>query len=463
MVAILARAKCSPTHLRMQNLTRAAAGLSLLTVGLLTARVRAGNDDSILLGNDAALVAGAVVSSVNDGSALWYNPAGLARAGQDSVDVGASAFALRRYRMPGLISADMGRGGDASFTEIVSIPSAVTYVRRFGGSVAGLGIFASQVGDYTLRASLGVPIGAVIDGQVRVLLNDERARYHLAGGWATRLPRGFAVGVSLFGDYYDQTSFAQVSGAYSAATNPVGVSVSSAYSTSKAFGFHVRAGVTYDPRPDLRFGLSVESPGVYFYRSEREISIETQTVLDDQGAFQLSTQSVDRTTTQGGLGLYAPVRVRLGGSGELAGASWSLEGDVQSKVHDAGIEVDRKFVWNLRAGARFAVSEKLHLGAGLFSDRGSDKTDQWGAGSIDFYGATVGGQYETVRWLASHGGADDKRAGLTFSSTLALRYAVGVGKLPGQRLTMPDYEAITRAVDITVQEITLHLGSGIYF
>ncbi|HEY6881923.1 MAG TPA: hypothetical protein VI299_28035 [Polyangiales bacterium] len=437
---------------------------TLLSVALvlLASRARAGNDDSILLGNDAALVAGAVVSNSNDGSALWYNPAGLARVGQDSVDVGASAFALRRYKMPGLISAAGGQGGDASFTEIVSIPSALTYVRRWGSSVAGLGLFASQVADYTLRASLGVPIAAIIDGRIRVLLNQESARYHLAGGWGVRLPRGFAVGASLFGDYYDDTQFGQVSGAYSASGTPVGVSVSSSYTQAKALGFHVRMGMTYDARPDLRFGLSVETPGVYFYRSGRETSIETQTAVDNQGQFQLMTNSVDTSKTQGGFGLYAPLRVRMGGSADFAGASWAFEGDVQSKVKDRGIDVDRKFVWNLRAGARWSVSDTLRLGAGLFTDRGSDRTDSWGAGNLDFYGATLGGQYETVRWIASEGAAGEKKAGITFSSTLALRYAYGFGKLPGQYLDA-DLNAQTRAVDIRVSEFTVHLGSGVYF
>ena len=126
----------------------------------LPLRARAGNDDGILLGNDAALTAGAVVATVNDGSALWYNPAGLAMSTKDSIDVGASAFALRRYDMPGLIRADGGSGGDASFTEIVSIPSALTYVRRFSvNTVGGLALFASEVSDDSLRTSLTVPIG----------------------------------------------------------------------------------------------------------------------------------------------------------------------------------------------------------------------------------------------------------------------------------------------------------------
>ncbi len=153
---------------------RALARTLALTALLVVSRARAGNDDSILLGNDAALVAGAVVSNSNDGSALWYNPAGLARATQSSLDASASAFALRRYKMPGLISAVGGRGGDASFTEIVSIPSALTYVRRWGDSMVGLGLFASQVQDFTLRASLGFPVANVVDGQVRMLLRRPR-------------------------------------------------------------------------------------------------------------------------------------------------------------------------------------------------------------------------------------------------------------------------------------------------
>ncbi|MBM4363715.1 MAG: hypothetical protein FJ104_13625, partial [Deltaproteobacteria bacterium] len=38
----------------------------------------AGNDEGFLLGNQAALAGGAVTSSVHEGSAVWYNPAGLA-------------------------------------------------------------------------------------------------------------------------------------------------------------------------------------------------------------------------------------------------------------------------------------------------------------------------------------------------------------------------------------------------
>jgi hypothetical protein len=439
---------------------RAASTRALILLLLLgTSRARAGNDDSILLGNDAALVAGAVTSNSNDGSALWYNPAGLASAAPSSVDVSASAFALRRYKMPGLISAEGGHGGDASFTEIVTIPSAVTYVRRWGGSVVGLGLFASQVQDFTLRASLGLKVAGVLDANVRMLLNEESARYHLAGGWGKKLPRGFSVGAALFGDYYDDAQFAQVSGDYRVTGTPFGVYVSSSYAQEKSLGLHARLGVGYEATPALRFGLSVETPGVSVYHSGRTSGIETQTAPDDQGQQQLATVTQERSYGDAHVGLYAPLRVRFGGSVDVGAATLALDGDVQSRVKDSELGVDRRFVWNLRAGARWQLSETLRLGAGLFTDRGSDRKDAAGAGNVDFYGGTLGGQYEKVRWLASETG---KKEGLTFSSTLALRYAVGTGKLGGVRFNAELAEQ-DRAVRITVNEVTVHLGSGVAF
>jgi SAM-dependent methyltransferase len=38
-----------------------------------------------------------------------------------------------------------------------------------------------------------------------------------------------------------------------------------------------------------------------------------------------------------------------------------------------------------------------------------------------------------------------------------------VGQLPGQYLAAPDYTAETRAVDLSIHEFTVHLGSGVYF
>ncbi len=68
-----------------------------------------------------------------------------------------------------------------------------------------------------------------------------------------------------------------------------------------------------------------------------------------------------------------------------------------------------------------------------------------------------------MRWLVGGGKHGEPHAALTFSSTVALRYGYGTGKLPGARVVQPTFDTVQRGVDIDVHEITLHLGSGIYF
>jgi len=49
----------------------------------------------VLLGNEAAMAGGAVGAIVSDGSATWYNPAGIASVNRDTLDLSGSATMLR--------------------------------------------------------------------------------------------------------------------------------------------------------------------------------------------------------------------------------------------------------------------------------------------------------------------------------------------------------------------------------
>ena len=96
----------------------------------------AGNDDGVLLGNAAILSGGALVASVKDGSALWYNPAGLAAAGPTtSFDLSGSAYMLRHHSASNLLVAQGTDVENARFLEIVVIPSVLAFVRPLTDSV----------------------------------------------------------------------------------------------------------------------------------------------------------------------------------------------------------------------------------------------------------------------------------------------------------------------------------------
>jgi hypothetical protein len=102
----------------------------------------------------------------------------------------------------------------------------------------------------------------------------------------------------------------------------------------------------------------------------------------------------------------------------------------------------------------------VFAGAGLFTDRGADPKTVNGAGPIHFYGGTLGVQYSNVRKLD----ASEHYQKLTFSTTLATRYAHGFGKLESDYIdTEHDYVVSNPAVDINVDEVSLHIGSALFF
>ena len=89
----------SPSRLRYPRRRRPPLTHGATLLLLLARPAYAGNEDEILLGNDAALMGGAITATTADGSALWYNPAGLAASRLDAVDVSANAFTARWVRI----------------------------------------------------------------------------------------------------------------------------------------------------------------------------------------------------------------------------------------------------------------------------------------------------------------------------------------------------------------------------
>jgi hypothetical protein len=100
-------------------------------------------------------------------------------------------------------------------------------------------------------------------------------------------------------------------------------------------------------------------------------------------------------------------------------------------------------------------------GAGLFTDHSwePDPSEAW-VDQVDYYGVATGIYFETPLTLA-----DASTSSLVFTSTFALRYALGVGTTlravadPAGIHTDPGHVAI----DLTFHELGLHIGSGLRF
>lgn len=143
-----------------------------LAIGVCTAQeASAGNLDTFVLGNDAAMMGGAVSATATGSTAIWYDPAGLDGATFQSVDVGFNAYAVRFGSSPDL-TADASKGGHReklTNLDISPVPTTLAYTRRIGGWQVGAGLFVPNRSLYLRRTLVRVTDGnrvtsLVLDG-----------------------------------------------------------------------------------------------------------------------------------------------------------------------------------------------------------------------------------------------------------------------------------------------------------
>jgi hypothetical protein len=417
----------------------------------IEARSFAGNDDEHLLGTDAALTGGAVTATVFDGSAIYYNPAGLAGArANQRLDVSGTVYALRFYRASGFLRSTQGPTADLQATEFVPVPSAVTYVRPLSHNVnVGFGIFAPRLSDLTNRAVMAVPGASGEDDWVFVV-SANKASYRAGPALGWHVNDDLRVGVALLGMYDTEGGAAQFAGGQRQADG----ASSQFYTASQVFntyrvGALLSLGVQWKPASKVWVGATVVSPGLSLYSIYRVTTIEASAGQYVPGDASSHTPDIRFST---------PPRFRLGVAYQLGNGWVSLDADVQTGMTDSELMLHREPVWNARLGGRLRIGPLLSVGAGLFTDRSADSTPtQLGQSKINFYGGALGlevGKEFQVK-------EDDTVKPLRFTTTLALRYALGVGDVGGLVVRpMTAQEPVETSAQNAVMSAVIHELGG---
>jgi hypothetical protein len=421
----------------------------------------AGNDDELFVGNQAAMVGGAVAATVMDTSATWYNPAGLGAVERDQLDISATVYTLRLYAVPGLLSTRDGDSENGTVNEFVAAPAQAAYTRRLGPGVSlGLGYFVPRASSFVLREAL-VAGGRSSGSSWQIAGAVSEIQHNAAAALGFALTPKLRLGVSLIGSYSAQLQSVALFGAIRRSGQPVGSTSATTLGSVARFGLEAGLGVQLDLTRELTIALAARSPRLQVHARVDASVNQTTTALEEGEAPRL-TASADELRERNGATLMRAGRANLALAYRYADGYVAIEADVQPGLRSRKGEIDRKPTVNARVGWYQTLSEALAIGFGLFSDRSAERSS-WSfvSGSGDSYGVSVGLELGNEHTLAPGEPVDS----LIFGTVVALRYAYSEGDF-GRALADPakiEAPFTTLRGTLQVHELGLYLGSGLQF
>ncbi len=452
-------------------LNRRWAASALVVLALTGSPAFAGNIHSFFLGDVAAMTGGTVTAVSDDGSSLWYNPAGLATTDRDTLDVVGNVYMLRLrdwgkiMRVDGTPNPDVLI--DANSTEVVVAPSTLAYGRNLGpGLSMGFGLFTPEVDTYALRLPLSftddareVNAEATFEGSLTTYAGMFGIGYRVS----PTLRLGASLGIYLQTITSEMRLFFDFTRFDVADTRGLGASEDRLSLTR--LGMNLQVGVQLDVSDELTLGFVLRTPAVQIFESisggKIVINQLEDPTLPTGGARTALFNPIDSSRLE--LGLYASVS----GTAAIAwrpapGTYFGAELELTAGSSDPSIGAERDFLWNARIGGTYALSKSMRLGAGLFTDRSAVPTlTEGGVDQTHYYGVAAGFHTETPINVRESDGAET----LVFTSTFGVRYALGVGTALRAELR-PDgvvTDPLMAELDLLFHEISLHVGSGLRF
>jgi hypothetical protein len=442
-----------------------------LALSLCAVSAYGGNEDTYLFGDHAALMAGAVVPTATGTAATWYNPAGLGGNDRGKLELSGTAFMLQLRRIPEMLRVTYPGGEDRQAiqsTRIYIVPSSLVWVRRLTKRLSlGLGVFVTEQDLYrfngNIRRAPGSP-GLELDmaGQ----LSGTVLRYHLGGSLGLLLTPRVRLGGSLFLVYEKNNEFRKLfadaasDGAYQSTFLQRLVDAE----TSR-FSLEAVLGLQWQVASRWHVGAVVRSPRITFSETA---ATDNSTSIVSRGASvpDVIVTNIDHTLLGStGTGPTMPPRFVLGATRKTARTELSLEADVRPPIFNQ-LKADRWTV-NGRAGLLLGLNATNMLGMGLFTDQSGQAAPRvFPDYRVDYYGATFG--WRRLSTVKLH--ATERTSTLVFSTTVALRYALGIGDSTTLRFDYTNTGATglveridNERVGVLFHEVSLYLGTSLEF
>ena len=456
--------------IKSQRVPRSRSGHSWAAVlGALlsaTAAARAGNLDGFYLGNDAALQGGASTATARQGSAIWYNPAGLAHLEHSAIDASMTAFSLSLGQNVDLDSAlpnsETKRLKTIAFDVV---PAALTYARQLSFGGGGFGLFVPEQSTQFLRTRLRAP-GATGEParELSVDLYSRLQDYYVGPAFGVPVGPHLDLGAALFATFRNGLDTSAVAAALDPAGN-TSFTLAHVTDDEQTFGFQPVLGLQLHPGAGWELGFVLRLPTLRVYRLHQSVEMTLSTMQGSDAEPPTFQDDFSQATGFAG-SVISPPRGHLGVAHQFASGQLALDASYRAPLHNSAVGIDQSGVFNLRLGGNLPAGENVTVGAGLFTDRAADHlADSSDGRRIHYYGASVGLQLDRVYGVIRREGvALAREQSLIFRTTVVLSYLLGVGEL--QRLQLGEnadgmVQIGTMQQHVVDHQIVLHLGATV--
>lgn len=342
------------------------------------------------------------------------------------------------------------RSGDVISTPtVVSASFALLENLTVGG---GLFTTSRDTRSATSQGTARSADGDVLKQRLSLLSDDKKL--HVGGSFGFDAGRGLRVGGGMFAVLTTSDATFDYAIAASSAASPEQVVAFSRRIGRKTWGLQPSAGIQWDASPRAHLGITFRMPELLLSSS---VESTTADIAGTSGGNALTLTDEKGSTRR--TGWIDPAHLVFGLAIEPS-RSWRISGDFDLGIgiENRALGAPKRTVFDARVGALWHVVDRLDLGLGAFYDLPLEKlAEELAATRVTYFGGTFGGTFRTPLRV----GEDERPDALVLTTTVAVRYAAGVGR--GRQLTLTEDGTRARDVSILIHDLMPYTGSAILF